>query len=155
MRMNSIGRGVLLAHANLKTAIRHYKSTDTPNNLTDYEAFLTAERLGMAKRESCGCCELKFPGINLVMRVSQKAVIDIRKKWDPHSNDSSRHIVIGIIEDNHRLVVPRCYDQVAVCLFCSQFFHIQVRSIIILSCYIYSICIIMTIMISIIILYFL
>ena len=119
MRMNSVGRSVIVANETLKTALRHAQTKGLVNNLFDYENFMKAESLGMMKRESCGCCGYaKFPSISLVMKVSLKAVIDIRKKWDPQ---------VGSEEDDSktRLIVPRCYDQVRICRFCSQFFHDQ------------------------------
>ena len=119
MRMNSVGRSVIVANETLKTAIRHAQPKPLSNNLSDYENFIKAESLGMMKRESCGCCGFaKFPCISLVMKVSLKAVIDIRKKWDPQ---------LAAAEDDSksRLIVPRCYDEVRICRFCSQFFHDQ------------------------------
>ena len=119
MRMNSVGRSVIVANENLKTALRHAQTKQLLNNLSDYENFIKAESLGMMKRESCGCCGYaKFPSISLVMKVSWKAVMDIRKKWDPQ-------LSTGLDNSKTRLIVPRCYDEVRICRFCSQFFHDQ------------------------------
>ena len=118
MRMNSVGRSVMVAHENLKTAVRHAQPKGQESHLRDYEAFIKAEALGMMKREACGCCGYsKFPSISLVTTVSLKAVIDIRKRWESSA--------VGLFDSDTRLVVPRCYDEVRICRFCSQFFHDQ------------------------------
>ena len=45
------------------------------------------------------------------MSISYKAIIDVRESWG-----------VDIPPDPLRARVPRCYDEVHVCLFCSQFF---------------------------------
>ena len=49
--------------------------------VTDLEKARNAESLGQTRRHGCGCCMLKFLPLNLPLRVSQKAVLDIRIKW--------------------------------------------------------------------------
>lgn len=121
MRMDSVGRSMLIAHANLQTARVHCASNDKyrgVSNLTEYRQFLVQEELLLKKRLSCGCCEVKFPSINFPMQVSLKAILDRRKKWDASYDTGSTTTLLT--------VAPRNYDQVDVCLFCAQFFHDQV-----------------------------
>ena len=59
--------------------------------VTDLEKAKTAEELGQNKRQECGCCLQVLP-INLPLKVSQKAVLDIRVKW---SGDLSSKTVFG------------------------------------------------------------
>jgi hypothetical protein len=49
--------------------------------VSDLEKARNAESLGQTKRRQCGCCLLQFLPINLPLKVSQKAVLDIRVKW--------------------------------------------------------------------------
>jgi hypothetical protein len=100
----------------------------------------------------CGCCRVEFLAVNLPLKVSQKAIIDFRIKVKgqlnsfsvfgrikPSSDDRKEDGDYGkksavsyekdlsdIETENHARrysVVPRCYDEVAVCSFCSQFFE--------------------------------
>jgi hypothetical protein len=64
-----------------------------------------------------------------------KAVIDIKVKWSGKLN--SQTVFAGISagddvveqrkksKDDRLNQVPRCYTEVSVCVFCSQFFHVQ------------------------------
>ena len=60
--------------------------------VSDLEKAKTAEELGQNKRQECGCCLRKYLPINLPLKVSQKAVLDIRVKW---SGDLSSKTVFG------------------------------------------------------------
>ncbi len=51
-----------------------------------------AVELGQTKRQECGCCLRKYLPINLPLKVSQKAVLDIRVKW---SGDLTSKTVFG------------------------------------------------------------
>ena len=65
--------------------------------------------------------------VNLPLVVTQKAVLDIRRKWSGLTSDN----VFGGNDNNEskkdsRLnAIPRCYDEVRVCVFCAQFFKDQ------------------------------
>jgi hypothetical protein len=99
----------------------------------------------------CGCCRVEFLAVNLPLRVSQKAIIDFRIKVKGQlnsysvfgkvrpSSDMNKDEDVGkkspiqhekdksdLEAENHARrysVVPRCYDEVAVCFFCAQFFE--------------------------------
>lgn len=49
--------------------------------VSDLEKARNAESLGQTKRRQCGCCLQNYLPINLPLKVSQKAVLDIRVKW--------------------------------------------------------------------------
>ena len=119
-------------------------------SVSDLEHARVAESLGKIHKMACGCCLQKFLPVNLPLKVSQKAVLDIRIRW---SGGLSSATVFGgssggggALEDaasteeggkktgaapkdkfsESRLsAVPRCYDEVRVCAFCAQFFHDQ------------------------------
>jgi hypothetical protein len=46
-----------------------------------YERAVNEESLSMVKKHPCGCCLQKYLHVNLPLKVSQKAIIDIRVKW--------------------------------------------------------------------------
>lgn len=125
-------------------------------NVSDYKRAQVEESLGKTKKTRCGCCLQKFLYINLPLKVSQKAILDIREKWTgglnsetifggkstvgtaesgtvgkdvPSSTVSSSAGFSAWAEDFKKAerlkVVPRCYDEVNVCLFCAQFFQVQ------------------------------
>ena len=49
--------------------------------VSELEKARNAESLGQTKRRQCGCCLQNYLPINLPLKVSQKAVLDIRVKW--------------------------------------------------------------------------
>ena len=145
--------------------------------VSDLEKARNAESLGQTHRHSCGCCLQKFLLLNLPLRVSQKAVLDIRIKWGgkltsktvfggvnppigqylagtevdmdgtilnptgtfastvkpedientiinpPVQNPAKMTYLEKIQERLSRM--PRCYADVPICTFCSQFFQNQ------------------------------
>jgi hypothetical protein len=50
-------------------------------NATEIEKAKNSESLRSTKKISCGCCQFKFLSVNLPLKVSQKAISDIRLKW--------------------------------------------------------------------------
>ena len=46
-----------------------------------YDKALNEESLAMVRKHPCGCCLQKYLYVNLPLKVSQKAIIDIRVKW--------------------------------------------------------------------------
>lgn len=99
----------------------------------------TEEALDATRKIPCGCCTQLFLSVNLPMKVSRKAILDIRVKWSGKLNSSTvfrgssiRELVDAmekkagkkkaIDDEGFASAVPRCYDQVGVCRFCAQFF---------------------------------
>ncbi len=85
---------------------------------SDLEKAHDEERLGSKHLIQCACCFLSFSYVNLPLKVSNKALVDIRKKW-------SKGTTGGWWEktDNKLNKIPRCYEESWVCLMCSQFFQ--------------------------------
>ena len=88
--------------------------------VTDFEKALQLESLGAKKKIPCACCYQLFSFVNLPLKVSNKAVVDMHKKW---SGNATSGWWVKIDEKLSNL--SRCYDDCSVCLFCSQFFHDQ------------------------------
>lgn len=114
----------------------------------------TQESLHATSKIPCGCCNLMFLYVNLPMKVSRKAIMDLRIKWSGkltsqtvfNSNSNIRELTnalaINSSQEKHGSgkgkkrysnfpvlekeqlysVMPRCYDEIAVCVFCAQFF---------------------------------
>lgn len=155
-RMKSLERDLIVAKENLADIqLREMGENREMKQfrVTDLERALKAESLGKMHRQSCGCCMLSFLPINLPLKVSQKAILDIRVKWSGGLNSDTVFAVPGqltitaassddgsdgalvpvsafksqksfIDKMAERLsVVPRCYDEVPVCFFCAQFFQ--------------------------------
>ena len=196
-RMRSRRRDLAIAQETLDSMIvreidfaRENKRLSTPT----YERALNEESLTMVKKHPCGCCLQKYLYVNLPLKVSRKAIIDIRVKWtgnmtsatifngtrtmtaaasfdagiDPNMMDTirmsrpdtgfntmantmgntmtsamtntvtlnSKKLFDSTIDgksnntpDYHNMHVSRSsinvYDQVLVCLFCTQFFQNQ------------------------------
>lgn len=83
-RMRSRMRELAMAQETLDGIIirendqaREHKRISVPA----YERALNEESLTMVKKHPCGCCLQKYLYVNLPLRVSQKAIIDIRVKW--------------------------------------------------------------------------
>ena len=57
--------------------------------VSDLEKARNAESLGQMHRHACGCCLQKYLPLNLPLRVSQKAVLDIRIKWGGNLNSKT------------------------------------------------------------------
>lgn len=51
-----------------------------------YERAVNEESLAMVRKHPCGCCLQKYLYVNLPLKVSQKAIIDIRVKWTGESS---------------------------------------------------------------------
>ena len=58
--------------------------------LNAYDKALNEESLSMVKKHPCGCCLQKYLYVNLPLKVSRKAIIDIRVKWT--GNIATQHI---------------------------------------------------------------
>lgn len=122
IRFRSIHRELSTIESNLKSTIimeTELKRELRQFQLTNLEKAQIEESLGLQKKVPCACCLQLYSYVNLPMQIPVKAIIDIRKKWsDGKSGWWSK-------EDERLSVVPRCYEGVKICLFCSQFFDIQ------------------------------
>ena len=74
-------------HSELDSS-RRQKSTA----MNAYDRALNEESLSMVKKHPCGCCLQKYLYVNLPLKVSRKAIIDIRVKWT--GNFATPHIII-------------------------------------------------------------
>lgn len=63
-------------HSELDSSRRQKRSA-----INAYEKALNEESLFMVKKQPCGCCLQKYLYVNLPLKVSRKAIIDIRVKW--------------------------------------------------------------------------
>ena len=83
-RMRSLERDLHVAKDNLadiqaREAMEHNEMKQF--RVSALDKAIKAESLGKMHRLACGCCLLVFLPINLPLKVSQKAVLDIRIKW--------------------------------------------------------------------------
>jgi len=141
IRMKSIGRDLSAAKETLIQIKKREIDFDREMKrlqVSDLQHARTEEELGATHKIPCGCCKQKFLYVNLPLKVSRKAILDIRIKWSGKLNSAT---VFGALEaeeedsspnrqrkseDSALLgAVPRCYDNVGVCVFCAQFFHVQ------------------------------
>jgi len=158
-RFKSLERDLIVAKENLTDIILREQSTAREMKqfrTTDLQRAKLAEELRLAHshKVECGCCLLQFLPCNLPLKVSQKAVLDIRIKWSGKLTSST--VFGGVnpsLSTNQEIVtatislpesppkpgkktliekmaerlsaLPRCYDDVPVCTFCAQFFHDQ------------------------------
>jgi len=122
VRYKQLGRDFHVAKENLHDIIMRTEETRRENRAlaqSDLDRAHSMESLGVKHKVECACCLQKFSYVNLRLKVSHKAIIDIRKMWNNGASGWwSAH-------DERWSVVPRCYDEVLVCLLCSQFFHKQ------------------------------
>jgi len=122
--------------------------------VTDLARAQTEESLDATHKMPCECCMQEFLYVNLPLKVSRKAIVDIRTKWsgklssatvfggsepgaeeegngggDSHEGSPSKTKTKEqrAMERKKQLLssVPACYDQVGVCVFCAQFFQVQ------------------------------
>jgi hypothetical protein len=120
IRFKSLQRDLAVAKENLMSSM--VLESETKKELkrlsqSELDRALVQERLKSKKQVPCGCCEYLFSDVNLTLKVSMKAVTDIRKKWmngKPNGFADPDGAKIGN--------VPRCYNEVSLCRFCAQFF---------------------------------
>lgn len=151
IRMKSIGRDLSAAKETLiqiKKREVDFEREMKRLQVSDLQHARTEEELGATHKMPCGCCKQKFLYVNLPLKVSRKAVLDIRIKWSGNLNsatvfgaldgvdddDDKEHLQQQSSSPNRQRksedsallgAVPRCYDNVGVCVFCAQFFHVQ------------------------------
>jgi hypothetical protein len=122
-RMRSLHRLIAVAKENVHDVKVREMSTARELKQFKKSAFDRARELEDLKvdhRHPCACCYQTFLPVNLPLKVSNKAVVDMRKKW---SGDSKIGWWVKI--DKKLSDISRAYDDVSVCVFCSQFFHDQ------------------------------
>ena len=84
VRLNQSMRGLKVAHQNVDDVIMlelDLKRTLKGVNVTPYDQAIKEEELGVTRKIPCACCLQKFLYVNLPLKVSEKAIIDIRVKW--------------------------------------------------------------------------
>lgn len=64
--------------------------------VSDLDRAKTQEALQTVHKVACGCCNMEFLPVNLPMKVSRKAILDIRQKW---SGRLTSKTVFGGTED--------------------------------------------------------
>ncbi len=118
-RMKSLGRDLAVAKDNLGDIIK--RETQSEREMRQFKKSVLdkakiEEELGSKKKMACGCCYLMFSYPNLPLRVSNKAVVDLRQNWSGGKRGwwSAREDKLGSM--------PRCYNDILVCTFCAQFF---------------------------------
>ena len=149
VRMRSFHRDLL----NVKEILDETKRLESSLNkemkrlmVSDLERAKTEEVLDATRKIPCGCCMQEFLYVNLPMKVSRKAILDIRVKWSGKlssptvfRSSSVRELTNSLAEtslppgktikktqeeiDALNATFPRCYDKVGVCCFCAQFFQ--------------------------------
>ena len=84
VRMMQRRRDLKVAHQNIDDSIMLELDTKRALkgvNVTPYDKALKEEELGVTKKVPCACCLQKYLYVNLPLKVSEKAIIDIRVKW--------------------------------------------------------------------------
>jgi len=91
-RMQSIGRNFKVA----KECLVDIQKRETIErremksiNVTDLAKAKVKETLGSLKKIDCGCCMRKFLDVNLPLKVSKKAIMDIRIMWSGSLNSKT------------------------------------------------------------------
>lgn len=150
MRMRAIQRNIMFAKETLEGTMKLESNMAREMKrlmVSDLERAKVEETLDATRKLPCGCCTQDFLYVNLPMFVSRKAILDIRIKWSGQLNSSNVFRSTSfreLVEDrdsghshrdkdrgkkassnNHASydTVPQCYDQVGVCVFCTQFFQ--------------------------------
>jgi hypothetical protein len=123
IRFKSIERDIAVAKENLKDSmVLEQSGAKELKRLSQSELARAQmeESLGSKKKLFCGCCNFQYSYINLTLRVSMKAITDIRLLWNTGQPN-------GYADPDGAKVgnVPRCYNVVGVCRFCAQFFRDQ------------------------------
>jgi hypothetical protein len=130
IRMRSLHRDFSVAKENLGDIIKRETSERREMKQfqkSPYDIAVQEESLGTTHKVPCACCFQMFLYVNLPVRVTQKAVLDIRAKWSGGLNSAT--VFTGVVSQNKRedrlKAIPRCYDDARVCYFCAQFFLVQ------------------------------
>ena len=139
-RMRSVHRHIAAAKETVQDM--HLREVSNEREMKQFKksAFQKAvalEDLGVQRKQACGCCYQLFSLINLPLKVSNKAVVDMRKKFANDKKEVRKEFYIKpVVEtkkkdmwwikiDEKLSNLSRCYDDVSVCIYCSQFFKDQ------------------------------
>jgi hypothetical protein len=149
-RMRSLHRDIAVAKVTLGDIQKREMGQDKELKrlrISDFKRAQIEEDLGAVKKIPCACCELMFLYVNLPLKVSRKAIMDIRTKWSGQL--SSANVFGGgdatespgkdkdtadfkSIESGDggrskksKDLLSVMYNEVRVCFFCAQFFHVQ------------------------------
>lgn len=83
-RMKTLGRDISAATDNLQVIQKREISLAREMRrllVSDLERAQTEERLDATHKQRCECCMQEFLYVNLPLKVSRKAILDIRTKW--------------------------------------------------------------------------
>jgi len=111
VRMMQRMRDLKVAHQNIDDAIMLELDTQRALkgvNVTPYDKALKEEELGVTKKMPCACCLQKFLYVNLPLKVSEKAIIDIRVKWTGGMTSQTvwGDTLKAIVADTFEVVTP-------------------------------------------------
>ena len=138
-RQRSLYRHIAVAKETLKDIVKREKNAERELKQfkrSDFDKSVALEELQVKKKLPCGCCYQMFSDVNLPLKVSNKAVVDMRRKFsnDKMEVDEAFFVKpmpprtgkgwwnkIDVMKSN----LSRAYDDVSVCAFCSQFFKDQ------------------------------
>ena len=121
LRLRSLHRHITVAKETLEDIIMRETGQEREMRRfkrSDLEKAHDEERLGSKKLMKCASCFLLYSYVNLPLKVSNKALVDMRKKWGKDKPDGWWFSL-----DEKLSAVPRCYEESWVCLWCSQHFQ--------------------------------
>lgn len=121
-RERMLQRDLAVTKSNLELMVsrKNFVETDKLHHkLSELEQNQTEERYGIKKKKRCGLCHLEYSLINLVLSVPFKAVQDLRNTWAEEFETHKAHV-----KECSRTHKAFTYDQVGVCVLCSQFFQL-------------------------------
>jgi len=121
-RERMLQRDLAVTKSNVELMAKRQVFVDTDerhHRLSELEQNQTEERYGIKKKKKCGLCHLEYSLINLVLDVPMKAVRDLRNTWADEFATHPQHK-----KECARSHKAFAYDQVGVCVLCSQFFQL-------------------------------
>lgn len=138
-RVRSIRRDIAVAKETISDMKKRELNTQREMKQfrrNDFEKAVELEDLQVKKKIPCGCCYQLFSDVNLPLKVSNKAVVDMRKKFANEDKEVDPAFFIRNVPpskgkgwwlkiDYKLSNLSRCYDDVSVCVFCAQFFKDQ------------------------------
>lgn len=92
IRMRAIQRNILFAKETLEGTLKLENNLQREMKrlmVSDLERAKMEESLDATRKSPCGCCTQEFLYCNLPMKVSRKAIVDIRIKWSGQLNSSN------------------------------------------------------------------